>query len=679
MFSTTLSQEEKSAIDPSPFLPLYTASTITLLLKTYGINSESTSQPSKDTTGQFDIYTHASPYLTSQLLLKDNIDYFLAHGLASSDRRVAFLISSTKTCIALIVQLQNFDKNKAQALLTLLKQQGLDSCDKILASPEIATYFKPLYDDVNCLVIGAEESPDLIIQLQALLELAYANRKHLVFIPLDVHNPSIVLLEYVLSMLTQNRIEEEPVNTLEAFYSHRRQAITSFINMLEIQQPELHLLVKKNFIILFKQLALAHERNKRHGIVGDDLEALDLILTRDLQVKAAIFQSAVNIEAGLQSLDFEPLMQILKHANKLETLLTLIKNTCQERIEISKAWTADLKARHAKLNKQWLPYLFYQSKKAAKFLYHFSLAGLAGELLPWITKPAVKSLTLSPWTKQAKILLQSGTKITLLCATLSPTLAKRGYEATGQWLTEANSLFLLKITGASAGLAYMCATMNPYTFVCQIGVGSVALKLGGYLTKPILDDENAQALPQGRLSRWGSPNNVMRTASLSLALFETAYWQDYQSLLETTVGMSSSMGMTTLVLRLFPALSPIPGNANEEDKVFALFLLSFMGYNLGQGLSNVWFKEAARAQMLLLLKSPKAQTSFPEGRVIELPALTGNPLRWFNTDNPIKLEWRNPRQNFFSQTECQIRGRLQRGLMLSCDSPVTQSLPVLQS
>lgn len=682
--SRAIDNEKKDSKEPIEEPPsvkrqIYSPETIKLLINLNGIDDLSLKM-SKDTSNRFHLYLH-SEQVVANSLLRDSIDYFLTQGTEAGDRRVAFLIRTTTGCFSFIVECTGLDTSKADALRTFLIANGINTADKILAIKPVAEHFMRLYSNINCLVLGAKDIPELRSEIITMMQLAYG-KASLRFGGMDILNSSPLLIERTLSILKGTTVKEVDLNIVSTY---KMSLINTLQELLALNVK--HQEVARHLIIICKYHYLALERQKLSESLSDNLNVLEPLQNKYKLIKAAVFQMKIDMKPFLERFELEQLSQILRIEDNPQMLVQL-KEKCNEYVTSNRAWERALAnkitAQQAELKHHKFRYLRHHAAKSLNFLYENSLIAVGKKLLPGLFRPFIPHFSAS--VLPVKNFLMKAALI--MSHRLPSKLSKKSHEMTRVILNNIEIESILGATGASVGVAYYYSGTF-YELMRQIFVVSVLFKINHYLTQPIFDDERAQAIEKVQRGYLKDTKTLFNAINIAVSLIEAVCSKDYQATIITVGGMAGNLSAGALVTWLFPKLRTINGSIDEEQIIIARLLAAhFIGQRLGQHLAKTGVDLFSLSQahqkaidaFLLYLGTPEGIEQYPNASVYIGSDLYRTPFiqrlsfldslrSWFNQEPPLlTVECCPPKQLYFSVT-CKVLASNSEAT-IACCSPL---------
>lgn len=678
-------------VDTSSPIPPYSVKTLAVLLSAYGIKSfdefrgiyeYSPSIKTKDFRSKegkllehWDCYFYSSENFSSEMLLRDNILYFLKHkNKVLKNRRVCFVLQGSLGPLALILQLSRPN----QKLIDIFKQQIQE--DKIFLSSEISEQnalkvmmqwplglntLKQMYGQVHAILLGSAITPFLVSQLKPLFEMAYIGKVSVDFKTATTVNPSIQLADDILQMLTLGETRKVPVPTAKMFSEHRDLCVKVFFQALdklkEYDSPYIEAIIEK-MMTLVKYLALEQHRARYPAAKANDtLDVLQQLQTLDNTIKLQIYGShIVDMQRTFVQLDLAPIIEMLALKNKPERLLETLERgrvLAQEKLQ---AWETNLQTRLQQARRQqgWLPYVWQRSKQATQSLYQNSLVHLGSELVHWMGQTIAEVLP-SRLKKEAREVIQRSVKWTVMGFTLSPRLARKSYNATGRLLKNENISLALKTSGAILG-GMTTYTQGIYTTAKMLGMSSITLYCYHYMSLPRL--LNKKASLQQAMIRF-SPNALFRLTHLVVAMLEVVYLKNPKPFVQILGGISASIATTRLAQKCFRELQIQPGQRPTNDQIFIQLLLSMSAHDMGQLLAGYGYDACYQALIPLInkyriieqFKTLAEQQQMEDFTAESAESVRTNPLLWLSSSK-VKASWRG-QDGFYRHAECDINTR----------------------
>jgi hypothetical protein len=655
----------------------YSLKTIQAILMTNGISQGVQDGFSCDEAKTSHTYFYPFTVLTSTVLLEDSIAYFLSQKVKLSPRRVCFLLKGKdQQAFALVIQLSQPNLELADQLYQYLFKANLTTIEGVLSLAKSSSYLKQLkqlYNSIHCLFIGSAATSALVQQLKEPMQQAYSGQLRLDFLDLPATHSNVVLTEYVLSMLKQGKTNNVDVDNI--FSVHHKQCLSAFIKKLEqiaaketkeVKEIKLdYPKMTEALTCLVKYQLLEQKRMEQIKTNPNSSEEIEMLLAVDNQFKKAIYAFKIpDLTSYLRYLNLDMLTLFLTTDNA--SLLEILIKTQTAHYQHIKQWEQDWQSRLQEQDRYWLPYLWRGVKKTSRFLYQNSLGFLGAELMQLIGNPIISLIGSENVIQGTKELVQQTAKWTIFCFTLSPRLARASYEKTGRLMskvTKEHIPTILKATGASLGLAYSY-TLGIYPLIRTMLITSAALKISEYRKGEYLHEEKATVVSKQNVLSAGT---WLRILSLTETLFETVYSGHGSHFIGTLGGVMGSISTN----RLASYLSPTLKEPQTEEQAMTVFMIAWMGQNLGYILTSytieAWLaKLVARERVLAHLKALEKKGVMLDLEV-KLPS-SANPLLFFTATNPMTLIWRN-QDGFFSNANCQIGAM---GNSLQCDPSVLE-------
>lgn len=668
----------RNLLDVAPSLPIYSLETIENLLRIKGVPKLSTDNLMLDQTGQYECYVYPAQALLPQVLLCDTINYFLAKNGGVKNRRVGFLLlSQAQRRIALIVELAEVDEQQVRQISQLLNENNFNQTAAILANTKLVELFRGIYKKVNCVVFGALASQQLAQQLAVPIKYAYLDQIRLNFFPTVDGNPSIVLVENIVSMLQQGMVRE--VVTQDAYKKHTQQSINYFMTMLDklkLTDNVIYKDIQDSFIRIIKYRHITTARQERYGIQENTLSHLEAIMQHHQQFKRQVYQLEIkNLTELLSLFDVNTLSHFCRDILTPQVLATKLRDNCQQQTQDLKTWELKMLGQIAEQQQTWALFLWQKSKTVATFAYQHSLVQLGTELARSVADPLAIFLAESGWAQAGKHYTIQGLRSLVYYLTLSANLADR----TATWLNDNLQATvqiprLLMVMGALLGLAYSYA-LGLYPLLRMLFIGFTILQINQHY-QPVLDDSTATVA-----ERSNAPNltYASRAISLALSFLETLYAGDSRYFLMALGGLLGSITTTELTKQALPDLHTRPGQALTKDQALALLLFSMCGQDFGYSLTNVGISIYDKISYKLMVQKAaiaQLQQAVTENKIADLQIKTSslmlNPWLLFTAKNPLHIEWRNLNSNLFYQQECNVNGYYKPELVteLNCAEPI---------
>lgn len=664
-----LENAEEQKYDQKDLKQGYTYRAIPALLQAYSIAQGPKGNMSCDEIHPLDVYFYPFQGLQINMLLEDNIQYFLSQK-EIRPRRVAFLLlgANYNQAFALIIQPTDLSKEAAEKLRQTIHQLKLDNVEDIRNNPLVLKQFKGLYRHLHCLFIGSPASSDLINQLKPLIQQAYTARVQLDCLALP-NNSEVILTEYILSMFKNGKTTD--VDVPKTLMSHHQQCLSVFIKALEMlkyKKDPNYPVIQEILIRIFKFAALEQKRNELK-IMPRTAEEMEQLLTNDRQLKKIIYCAEVNgLIDYVKHFNIDFLAHCIgKESHALLEIFTKISEAHYQRIlKWQDTWQEQIK----KQDDGWLQKIWRRAKNVTQEFYQNSLVAFGAELIHWVGQPVVtlvKNVAGKNVVRGLKDFAERSVKWTVFALTLSPRLADNSLRIAKKIIIAINISYALKAMGAGLGLVYSYS-LGTYGLARMTIVSLGALKMSEYLKNESLNDKKAEWTSRPNTM---SPSVILRILTLSLTFIETVYARQSSYFVKAMGGVAGSVGLTHFAKRWWPELR----QAKTDDEVFSLFLLSTAGHDIGYGLtnfaletwSNLSMKQAARSKVLEELKKFDPQNRLDIAINPSLLSQLLDPRFWFNEENPMEIDWHDI-QGFSYQMHCQSRALSSNTVQMNCTS-----------
>ena len=440
----------------------------------------------------------------------------------------------------------------------------------------------------------------------------------------------------------------------------KEQLVKEFLDAYQLIKPQpIFSELQENMVVTLKHLLLMIERSRYRLTEKPSRQELGRMFKHDQGAKQRIYALPMDdLSPHLVLLDEKPLTQLQQHVANPETLLTQLKGARAAQYKIFKTWEDKaLQQRRATA-----PDLQLYAEDLKNYIVQHSLIGLGSEFFFWLGQ----LLRMRPDVNQVAGLMKQGLGKTsqsiAFYLTGSNDRALEISEATSAWLTEHNALSLCRWMGFTLGLYYTYSA-GLMSLMRLLMVGQLTQLAYHRFSGPIVDDEKAlirqRELPYGmRLS----PSAYFRIMMVIFAGIETVYRQDLGPCIGTLGGFGGSLGVTALATSFIPDLRVLPHQKPSEDQLFILLMLTNVGYLLGQTMATfalgTWYviveKLRVRQAFMAQFQAREAQGEIGDVR-FDAPDLSLPSRRWFSDDNPLNVEWRNPRDGLFYHADCQVR------------------------
>lgn len=599
------------------------------ILKMCDISASSSDVLLKDPTGEFDCYCYpwqplASDVFTTDaftdILLKDQVDYLLAHPEDAGNRRVGFLfiVPSGELCI-FWVEYSGLNKEIAAELLSTIHSETKITSDILINNQE---NLANLYAQKNCQLIDFsgtfQRESDSLKSLCENLENAYTDNYKLRIKTLDKKNnePTTTLTTCLLQLFSHGTITKNNIKNPYAPIFKKR------MDLLKQQSPEIYQKLMESLTVLIKYIYLKNlqaENSLKKNASIQDLEEMQL--KYNLHKKKLYLTTFEENNFPFEDLPPE-LILLLLEAETTEVLMEKINNQRKNLLKNLKKWESHLEQQLAEKQSSKNYLYSYWFGQVGQSLYQSSFISMGAELMPLIGRNFVSRPVL-------------------------PML---------QW------------AGGILGLAATCysAYYSLFSVGYSLGRSMLINALGAALQKLlgeiILDDTEAKAI----LPKMGILGYT-RLSILLTGFIESKINNDPRYLINAVGGIFGSISLVEPMRFLNPSLHSDSSGTMTENQSLALFSLSLTGQYLGSWLSgsgySIWEESNTRAEL------QEAFCGFVEPREatdceVEFPPQKWAPHFWGTPNDKVRLGFQKNSRHY--EAHCDIIPNTQPVLIDNC-------------
>lgn len=609
------------------------------------------------------------------ILLQENIDYFLRCDNVSSTRRVGFILCFEGRWIGLAVSLSDLNPDILSAIQNSLHKVARDK-NTILKNPPLLNLFRQLYTKVNAVFLGlsSNNGDDANIvrgQFIPLLQQAYAAQgiQALFAEPPIANSPDLIFLEDLVTLLKENVFQREqitahiinPRSTPEyekrLFKKHQGQLIRFLKSMLQdtlaSEGAESSTNLKTIMLRCVKRLSLIAEQNK----IDQQTAQTDNYVLRQhyLQAKSKIYaHSTFSLEEQLiivlNNLDVNNLLKLLHteptaRVRFLQQGLEEFSQLLSGKIE---TWQDQFNQRPRYLKRQILQSgirgmeVLYQATLVPMYANLFSTVG---ELLHDVLKEFnYYRMTHHVVGKS----LHEVTRIMIYGLTLSDALSRQAADA---FIGPYSARMAMQLSGGLFGLS--CAyTLGAPIFISTASFILLNQVVHHYTQQPHLDD-NTATMQANALSML-TPQTTARLISLTMLVIQLLLLKG-----DIRHAWAYLTGLLGSILAVYTLQPNQPQNPEENN---IAFLASMGGQQLGQSLTylalalvdTLTLKSQQREAFLNHLQGLMLMGEIEDVEVT-LPAFWSDPMTWITNKNPVQASFRNQSSGFFTRVKCDIR------------------------
>ncbi len=618
----------------------YTIRDIQTILTLSGLVENSASSLPQDVSSQFDLYFCYSEKLH---FLKDTINYLLEKRDKARNRRVAFVIDTSR---ALIVEYRDLDPYCLTRLLAEVRSHELTTVDQVMAVEKLLPVVQQLYGSLRVQFIGILPHDNLSTQVEHLIRVSYPNASISLssLLELPPEFKSVIMTEAIIRQLKWGVVA--PIDIVKTEASHKELCSNELVRwFFRLQEGEFVLYEELMEIIqiLMKYTLLQEQQSvlERSVLNARGSNALGDVLRIHLQLKRRIFSAFSDPIPFFPRLPLSLITQLLTLRKNPERMLETLTEQRDTQYQAILTWEQD-KERRLDF-KRWR-----KVQQAAASLYSNSLLALGGEMLSWLARSVNPYIPWeSPYIAGTRDVLATSIKFGVFFVTLSPALANRAAKAINLLLTREQLPILAKLIGIDIG-AIMSLSVGAISLCRMMLLPVLITPCRHYLKFESINLRRARS--QSYEEYLPSLSTLLRLTHLLIALFSSYLQQDFRIILHALSGTAGSIGLTRLgdyVSDEFREEIPL----SQETRDHLRFVLSIsgleLGYNFAKTCDDVMQKIAAREAALTHIN----ETIHPPHRVERVDSAY-SPMFWFTSKNRISISWTGKQSVY--ETECQI-------------------------
>jgi hypothetical protein len=592
----------------------------------------------------YEYYCYPSQIFTQDLLLKDQLNYFLSHADRLSHRRVGFILECQNNylnskerpvlkaeAIVLWVEYTKISNKTVESLKKALLKKNESSEQLVKLYSEL---LKKLYVSVRCWIIEIVNSKELEVKIAEKSSQYFKpyfdysfSQYSLRFQPVYAKpQPEIVLTQCLFDLLLQGTLV--PMDVEQSSLKFQKAcAVVLSKQLASLKEVDLMFFKKFHKIIqiLTKYGALSICHSKLN-IQDKSISLLEKMQQEDLLAKKKIYGAIFdNTDNLINSLNLKILAILLIHIQHKDypQILEYLKELKQQEFSHLKQWEADLSDAIHNQKKSWKNYLSWVSQKSAAYLYQNTFIGLSAEL----------------------------TRLIAQCFSENPTTST-----------------ISKWVGALGGVLYTYYA-GSYSLARLLLIGGVGYFLQEQLGEFQFNDAKAKLIPPK--IKFGGFLNFIKIASVLVAGLETAIQQDFIYFLKAVGGISGSLGLVKLAQPLLLKFQANPNQPLTEEKFLILFFSSLMGNEIGHSLSGTFYQGIDKWLMqddfikAFCEKLQLRNATGCQGEFSLQPPWT--PTFWLNSNDTVRVSWTERKEYYESQ--CDVVKYYGNQRTVICDEP----------